>query len=456
MAKDLKQVFSTEEKAHATYSASGSHRWLNCPGSISLSENAPEKPESEYAKEGTEAHSCFELLLSNRHKLQNAIKLAYKRFDKSMVEHASDTVNWILDRAGIVSGDTSDNGLEILCETRVDASPFTTEGQFGTLDAAIVQHFGRLIVIDYKYGQGLLVDPEGDDGMGNPQLVYYALGVAHMYDYNFSDVELVVIQPRAYHESGQTIRSHVISMDTLESWIPIFQKGVRRSKKANPAIKPGDWCRFCKAAVVCPELKDKALENAKIAFSDSKGIKSIPEPKMVKLNELGVMLDAAEKLEEWISRLREHALHIQRQGQKIPGWKLVDKRGTRKWSDPLITTAEAARDFGQRAFHAPELLSPAQLEKRLKAEAKNKASRKVIDEWINERVSCESSGTTMVRDSDRRPEASSAASATRAFTTTIDITPKTKTDKVSKHDNEKASQAKIRQRQIVKEKNRHP
>ena len=41
---------------HAKLSASGASRWINCPGSIVLEENF-EDTSSEYAKEGTLAHS---------------------------------------------------------------------------------------------------------------------------------------------------------------------------------------------------------------------------------------------------------------------------------------------------------------------------------------------------------------------------------------------------------------
>ena len=45
---------------HAKLSASGSKKWLNCPGSVAFEKEFPDE-ESEFAKEGTTAHALGEL-----------------------------------------------------------------------------------------------------------------------------------------------------------------------------------------------------------------------------------------------------------------------------------------------------------------------------------------------------------------------------------------------------------
>lgn len=377
------------EKEHATYSASGASRWLGCPGSINLCEKAPEAPEGRYAAEGTKAHKCLEFLLKNRRNEKVAVATALKTYSAEMVTHAAEATKWILDRA-------EETGGEVLSEQQVDSSPFTCEGQFGTLDAAIVDEFGTLTVVDYKYGAGIAVDPAGDDDRGNPQLVYYALGLSHLYHHNFLTVELVVIQPRAFHESGNTTRSFAISMDALLEWEPIFRDGVKRTKAKDPPLATGSWCRFCSAATICPELKSKAMLDAQIVFDDAKGIESVPEPKLIVLPHLGTVLDACDKLEAWIGKVREHAVHVLESGQFIDGFKLVAKRSPRRWIDAENATAEAIKKFGDLALTEPKLLSPAQLEKAAKG-------TKDLDKWISDHVTDESSGTTLVRETDKRP-----------------------------------------------------
>ena len=48
---------------HSKYGASSAERWLNCPGSIQLSETVPPQPSSSAATKGTAAHKLGELAL---------------------------------------------------------------------------------------------------------------------------------------------------------------------------------------------------------------------------------------------------------------------------------------------------------------------------------------------------------------------------------------------------------
>ncbi|MFX3864257.1 DUF2800 domain-containing protein, partial [Streptococcus suis] len=47
---------------HAILSASASHRWLNCPPSVRLTEDMPDV-NSEFALEGTDAHELCAYLV---------------------------------------------------------------------------------------------------------------------------------------------------------------------------------------------------------------------------------------------------------------------------------------------------------------------------------------------------------------------------------------------------------
>lgn len=216
-------------KKHAILSASGSERWLNCPGSVKLSEKAPSRKESRYAEEGTLAHSCLEAMI-NLESLSN-------EYTPEMIIHAGQAVDEIKSRMI----DTS----ELLTEKKVDLS-FIDEGMFGTCDFAIVDKGICLLVGDYKYGAHVAVDPEN-----NSQLIYYALGLAHKYDYDFKFITLMIIQPRSRHPEG-TVREWNMSIRELRRWKGIIARGVLRTKKANAALLAGEWCMFCPAKNICP------------------------------------------------------------------------------------------------------------------------------------------------------------------------------------------------------------
>lgn len=367
-----------EEKAHAVYSASGSKRWLNCPGSISLSKHAPPQFESKYAAEGTKAHACLEEML-RKGNTQAVRKQLLKTYDGAMVgnaEMAFSCIEQLKPRPD----------AELLVETKVDFS-FIEPDQFGTLDAAWVEEFGTLVVIDYKYGQGVEVGAEY-----NTQMIYYALCLANKYDFNFETVKLVIIQPRV----DNPVRIHNMTMAELKVWAGVFKSGVANTKEKNPKLVTGDHCKWCPATTICPEVSKKQMALARIDFNEVNGELDLPDTKTIGVPHLGQTLQAAERIEFWISELRAHAEQLLNRGHKIAGWKLVEKRGTRKWLDIEKATKEAVKTFGKQALSEPELLSPAQFEKTFKG-------GKGAAEWLAKRVSNVSSGTTLVAESDPRP-----------------------------------------------------
>lgn len=406
-----------EEKAHSEFGASASYRWLNCPGSVQLSRKAPPQRESSFALEGTRAHACLESIFMRAIELSGGLSfegvLGYLRnhrpegdgWDDDMIRHGKNAVAWIM-KEFYARGPST----ELRCEQKVSSEPFTCKGQFGTLDAALIEPFGRLTIIDYKYGAGIAVDPK------SPQLIYYALGVSHEFHHNFEEVELVVIQPRAHHESGKRIRRARISVDEMLSWERRFQKGVKAALAKKPPLVSGDWCRFCPAASMCPELVERNFERAQIVFSKVDGIESVPEPRLVKEWDMRVMLEAADKLEIWIEQLRSHAFHMLEHGERIEGFKLVQKRATRKWADP----DQVKEFFGDMALHDPEMKSPAQLEDTIKKMVKHKETRAQLLGAIKNATIGVSSGVTMVKDGDKREAIGSRAE--RVFgAITIDV-----------------------------------
>lgn len=366
-------------KAHATYGASTSERWLNCPGSIKLSEKAPPQKESEYALEGTRAHEILEHLLSPA----QVLKKLSPHHTKEMVEHAQTAVKYVSRVAKKISG-------TIVAEQKVDASPFTRPGEFGTLDVAIVALFDELHVIDYKYGAGVTVDPEN-----NSQLIYYALAILFQHHWNFSKVHLTIIQPRAHHESGP-IRTWSTTADHLAEWVPKFQDGVKKCESKNPLLNAGSWCKFCPAAVICPEISKKAMQDAAIDFADSGAAVPIVKKSVAIVKDMSVLLRSAERLKIWIDQLEKYAYEFLNSGGDIPGYKLVEKRATRKWVDETKVAKDAEKILGHKAY-SMSLLSPAQMEKHIKDKS-----------WIAKRVTSVSSGLTLVSDADSRPATTSA------------------------------------------------
>ena len=66
----------------------------------------------------------------------------------------------------------------------------------------------------------------------------------------------------------------------------------------------------------------------------------------------------------WLKAVKERALSQMLSGEEIPGYKVVEGRGSRAWSDPeLVEELLSSSQPREKYMTEPELLSPYQLEK---------------------------------------------------------------------------------------------
>ena len=231
---------------HAVLSASSSHRWLNCNPSARL-ESEFEDRETEAAAEGTAAHALAE------HKLRKALKMRSRKpvskFDSDEMDiHTDGYVEFVLESLAEAKQLCADP--KVLIEQRLDFSCYVPDG-FGTGDCLIVAD-KLLHIIDFKYGQGVLVDAEK-----NPQMMLYALGALRIFDclYNITEVSMSIYQPRRENVSTWTI-----SVKELDEWAEkTLKPRAELAFKGEGEYCPGSWCQFCKAAVKCRARADAKL-----------------------------------------------------------------------------------------------------------------------------------------------------------------------------------------------------
>ena len=164
--------------AHALLSPSSAHRWMSCPGSVSLSRLFPDESSS-YAEEGTLAHAWAAHLLDPQNQPQPAEALS------------SDNLTFVQDYVLFVERETAGGVCRI--EYPVSVSEVTGEANAkGTIDCAALVN-GTLKIIDLKFGKGVKVDAEH-----NTQLMIYAAGALPLFDVidEVKDIELTIFQPR--------------------------------------------------------------------------------------------------------------------------------------------------------------------------------------------------------------------------------------------------------------------
>lgn len=311
---------------HAFLSASSSRRWMNCPPSARLCESYEDKS-SNYAAEGTEAHLLCEYLLKvalGSPAKDPTANLTY--YKEEMVECANGYASHILELVETARQTCSDP--LVLIEQRLDFSRYV-EGGFGTGDCVIISD-GTLHIVDYKNGQGVLV--EADD---NPQMKLYALGALEIFDgiYDIDTVSMTIYQPRR-----NNVSTHTVFKESLYQWAEKILKPVAELAYAGDGeFNCGEWCRFCKAKHEC---RARAEHNMELARYDFK------LPPLLEDDEVESILGKIDALTSWASDIKNYALQAALSGKQWNGWKLIEGRSNRRYTDEkAVVKAVSAAGF---------------------------------------------------------------------------------------------------------------
>lgn len=378
--------------SHALLSPSSAHRWMNCPLAPRLEATLPEKP-SEYAREGTAAHSVCEITAKKKFKKVKAAE--YNRvikklktdaaWDDEMLHTAETYVEHLTERAMEFA-----NEPYIAFEVKVDISDYVPEA-FGRCDCVM---FGgdTLIITDYKHGKGVPVSPDE-----NPQLMLYALGALKLYKPLFGvalkKVAVYIDQPRIGAYGGWAC-----SVDELLAWGESVKPKAQMAFMGFGEYHAGDWCRFCRANGICKAQAEQQIG----AFDDFSAAIGNPTA-LLSPSEMGEVLKRGETLVSWYETVREKALESLLNGEKIPGYKVVEGRSTRCWTDQdkaLDKLQESGVDRAVIYDSVPKTL--AQLEKLLGTAR--------FKELVGEFVTKPQGKPTLALETDSRKEFSSAAS----------------------------------------------
>lgn len=293
------------DNKHALLSASASHRWLNCTPSARLELEFEDKG-SEAAAEGTAAHALCE------HKLKKALKMRSQKpvsvYDSDEMDDYTDGyVSFILEELAEARQSCSDPIIHI--EQRLDFSKYVPDG-FGTGDCIIISE-RSLHIIDFKYGQGVLVDAEK-----NPQMMLYALGALEMYDslYDIDEISMTIYQPRR-----ENISTWMISVEMLKEWAE--NTLVPRAALAFAGEGEyccGDWCTFCKAKVKCRARAEANLRLAQYEFK--------PSP-LLSDDEIEHILSRVTDLTKWANEIAAYAQdEAVNNGKQWNGYKDIFKK----------------------------------------------------------------------------------------------------------------------------------
>ena len=312
---------------HAFLSASASHRWINCPPSAKLCEGMPDEP-STYAQEGTDCHELCAYLVEKA--LGKDVQdptghLSY--YSEEMQSCAEEYCSYVMEQ--YVKAKEYCKDPAIFIEQKLDFSRWVEDG-FGTGDCVIIAD-EVLHIIDYKHGLGVLVESEG-----NTQMMCYALGALDAFDdiYDIKRIEMTIFQPRR-----DNVSTWSLSRKDLLDWADmVLAPTARMAYEGKGEFKAGDHCQFCKAKSVCRKRAEHNLELARYDFA---------MPDTLSEMEIAAILPRIDQLISWGNDLKDYALSQAQSGTHYEGFKVVEGRSNRKYTDEdavARTVTEAGYD----------------------------------------------------------------------------------------------------------------
>jgi len=306
-----------------------------------MERNAPPRPESDDAKEGTAAHWLAEMVLSNQ--APDTVSLV-DRFAPNgvcvtaeMADYVDIYINHIRSRNLPVQH--VEFGIEYNLAPNINVQ--------GTSDSVGVGD-NTLYVDDLKFGYRL-VDP-----VDNWQLLAYAIGVMIKLhpDPRPTTVVMTIVQPRPYHSSG-LIRSWPITFDELNARFDVLRAAAIAANDPDAPMTTGDHCRYCGAFNECPAAQSAGMNAVDVVMTGSNDVLSPLSLSM----ELSNLARARAVLDARIAGLEEVAKEQIRTGTIIPGWGVQRQLGNSRW----LTGADIAllEMMAGVSLTEPKLVTPA-------------------------------------------------------------------------------------------------
>lgn len=355
---------------HLPYGGSTAARTLKCAPWRFLSDRIPQLPPSDAAAEGSLLHGVMERSVRDNVMPVPGVDLSKELYDEKFIP-ANRAIRRVMKKYSI-------GWYEI--EPFVELIPKKAGGSIDFI--GISTDGSTLVVADYKFGYHLVF------AENNAQMLFYALSAS--VDPQFQQMirgckrlVLTIIQPG--HDD--CVDEWVTPIDVLDDFEDQIYKAIDAadaSDGTNPT--PGDHCKFCPAQSICTARFQQAEAALRM------------EPQELAILEKALPL--ADAMESWIKDVRKQAHAQLERGASLEGYKLVNKRATRVWSDEdqIEKVCKRIRRLNFTEYHKISMLSPAQLEKVF-------AEKGLDRDQLKDYIVSVSSGTTLAAADDPRPEA---------------------------------------------------
>lgn len=341
---------------------SSADRWTTCTASPKfIFDNWDKLPPHDtfFNQEGTSAHEVAAACLEGRE--PDPAKCPVP-IDADMCWHAWNYTEYVL---GLLKP-----GGRLLVEQKLPL--FYMPGRNAIIDVAVLNP-DEVHIVDYKYGEGIPVDPEE-----NLQETIYARSVtwANAPKSTSVPVSLHIYQPRGRDNNGQpekvwqTQWLHISNRggeiaDIAQTIVANAEGSTRHTVEFAPSEKA---CQWCPAKRFCTARQHELTKDIEVLASIEPGPKHLPPANSVSLRQLQAILEHGNEIKKWIGDAEDYALQFMKGGGKIPGHKLVLSRGgNRYWANPkaaatLMLTGTVLRE---KEVYEQKVIGPAAAEKLL-------------------------------------------------------------------------------------------
>lgn len=290
---------------------SSASKWIKCSGQprIAAIANGFPREDNQFSAEGTLAHEYLHNCLTDENQ-----PVDLPDDQKALLDEVAEEIKMY----------AQVGGFKLLSEQKFKL-------QFGkhcmNLIADIVLvNDNRLLVLDYKHGEGLAVDPHD-----NPQLLLYLSAVANSYPGR--ELEVGIIQPRGFGNGWTQIE---VEQTELDSFIDTVTHAVKSAYAPEVEYVKGPHCQFCAGTKnpLCPAQLKAAIDATVESNLDGEDTTS------------WWLLEHLDGLKKVVKGVDEAADTWLKKGRVIEGWELEATEGRRKWYAPEEVPGALAETLG--------------------------------------------------------------------------------------------------------------
>lgn len=315
---------------------SAAARWVTCTASPRfIMENADKLPPSDtkWNTEGTTAHEVAKALLLG---VPIDPKACPSPVTKEMHKHAWDYMEYVLGLGG-----------EISVEQKLPL--WYSPGRNGLIDVA-VRAPGHVHIVDYKYGEGVIVDPfENLQGAIYARLALRLVTSLQGLEGSLSEapVSIHIYQPRGRGAEDSPFHVwHTTWGEILSFTEQVTQAAELILSGGQTEFRPSEKaCRFCPAKGFCTARTKEFTRDIEVLATVETGPKHFPPVKAISAAQLAAVLQHGKAIKQWVDDAEEYALDYIKGGGTIEGFKLVlGRKGDRHWTEPEKAAALLLKD----------------------------------------------------------------------------------------------------------------